>query len=122
MAPRKITGNFLLSMGNSSSQDAVVVITTLPNPEEAKMLAHQIVERRLAACCNIIPSITSIYRWKGELIEDQECLLEMKTVKDRYSELDELIHKLHPYDLPMVVALPITGSDQYISWIQEQTS
>ncbi|MEM8844975.1 MAG: divalent-cation tolerance protein CutA [Pseudomonadota bacterium] len=109
-------------MAISSSRDPIVVITTLPNPKDAKMLAHQVIERRLAACCNIIPSITSIYRWKGELIEDQECLLEIKTVKGRYSKLDNLIHQLHPYDLPMVVSLPITGSNQYISWIQEQTS
>lgn len=108
-------------MGDISKQEAVVVITTLPSLEEAKLIAHQVVERHLAACCNIIPGVTSIYRWKGELTEDQECLLEMKTIAARYSELDKLVHELHPYDLPMLVALPITGSEKYVSWIKEET-
>ena len=109
-------------MGESSSHEAVLVITSLPSLEEAKLIAHQVVERRLAACCNIIPAVTSVYRWKGELTEDQECLLEIKTIAARYTELDKLIHELHPYDLPMLVALPITGSEKYVSWIQEETS
>lgn len=108
-----------ISMKNSKQQ-AVIVSTSFPTLEQARVFAHQVIEERLAACCNIIPSVKSIYVWKGELSEDQECLVEMKTVESRYSKLEQLINEIHPYDLPMVLVTPISGSTTYIGWIKEQ--
>ena len=104
----------------NTDQQAVTVSTSFPSLKQARLFAHQVIEGRLAACCNIFPSITSIYRWKGELSEDQECLVEMKTVESRYSSLEELIKEIHPYELPMLLVTPISGSNTYIAWIKEQ--
>ena len=101
----------------------LLVISTLTDIDKAKLLAHQIVGERLVACCNIVPGITSIYRWQGELSEDQECLLIMKTVKSRYQQLEEFIRKHHPYDTPELLALPVTtGLEEYLSWVIKETS
>ena len=87
------------------------------------MLAHQIVSEHLAACCNIVPGITSVYRWEGELSEDQECLLIMKTGHSRYQQLEQFIQNQHPYDVPELIALPVTkGLDEYLSWVIKETS
>ncbi|MEM7304474.1 MAG: divalent-cation tolerance protein CutA [Pseudomonadota bacterium] len=101
--------------------EPILVSTTFPNLEEARLFAHQALERRLAACCNIIPSVISIYRWKDELCEDQECLVEIKTVKSRYSILEKLLYEVHPYELPMLLVLPVKGSEKYIAWIKKET-
>ena len=111
--------HFFVKFMKDTDPQAVIVSTSFPSPKEAKLFAHQVLERRLVTCCNIIPSVTSIYRWKGELLEEQECLVEMKTTQSRYSSLEELINEVHPYDLPMLVVTPITGSDKYITWIKE---
>ena len=101
----------------------LLVISTLSDIDKAKMLAHQIVSEHLAACCNIVPGITSIYRWKGELSEDQECLLIMKTGHSKYQQLEEFIQNHHPYEVPELIALPVTtGLDEYLSWVIKETS
>ena len=101
----------------------LLVMTTITSIDKAKSLARQIIEEQLAACCNIVPGITSIYRWEGELCEDQECLLVMKTIETRYTQLSKFILQQHPYDTPELIALPITQSTQeYLSWVIKQTS
>jgi periplasmic divalent cation tolerance protein len=101
----------------------LLVITTITDIDKAKLLARQIVEEQLAACCNIVPAVTSIYRWKDELCEDQECLVVMKTTETRYTELSKFILQQHPYETPELIALPITESTQeYLSWVIKQTS
>lgn len=80
------------------------------------------VERRLAACANVLPRMTSIYRWEGRLQEDKEALLLLKTVEENLGELVDSIAKLHPYRLPGIVAYPASGGlGEYLDWVQESS-
>ena len=99
-----------------------VVLCTCP-ADEAKLLAHQLVEERLIACANILPGVTSVYRWEGAVCEDNETLLVMKTSAERILELTERIRALHSYEVPEVIALPLVpdeGNPAYLSWLLEQ--
>ena len=110
-------------MSTINNHEILLVMTTITDIDKAKLLARQVVEKQLAACCNIAPGVTSIYRWKDELCEDQECLLVMKTIKTRYTQLSEFILQQHPYETPELIALPVTESTQeYLSWVTKQTS
>jgi len=110
-------------MPTSNDQTMLLVMTTITDIDKGKLLARQIMAEQLAACCNIVPGITSIYRWKDELCEDQECLVVMKTIKTRYTQLSEFIQQQHPYDTPELIALPVTQSTQeYLSWVIKETS
>ena len=110
-------------MPTINNQQMLLVMTTITDIDKGKLLARQVVEQRLAACCNIVPGMTSVYRWKDELCEDQECLLVMKSTESRYKELEQFIQKQHPYELPELIALPITASTQeYLSWVTQQTN
>ncbi len=95
-----------------------IVFITCPE-DDAQALAHTLVEERLAACCNIIPGITSIYRWKGKLEEDKEALLVVKTRYDVFESLEKRVREIHSYEVPEIVQLPITaGSKPYLEWIE----
>ncbi len=110
-------------MSTINNQQMLLVMTTITDIDTGKLLARQIVELQLAACCNIVPGITSVYRWKDELCEDQECLLVMKTTESRYKALEQFIQQQHPYELPELIALPVTASTQeYLSWVTQQTN
>ena len=110
-------------MSTIYKDEMLLVISTFPDIDKAKMLAHQIVEKQLVACCNIVPGVTSIYRWKGELSEDQECLLIMKTSNTQYHQLEIFVKQHHPYDIPELIALPVnTGLEEYLSWVIKETS
>ena len=98
-----------------------VINCTTANKEDAKEIAKHLVEKKLIACCNIIPSITSVYKWKNELCCDEECLMVMKTKTSLFKEIETEIKKIHKYDIPEIICLPITnGSGEYLSWINEQ--
>lgn len=115
--------NLVRVMAIIYNQEMLLVMTTITDIDKGKLLARQIIGEQLAACCNIVPGITSIFRWKGELCEDQECLLVMKTVQSRYKELNEFIKDHHPYDVPELIALPITTSlEEYLLWVIKETS
>jgi len=106
----------------STPTDVAVVFSTAPSAEVAKTLARHLVEAKLAACCNIVPGLTSIYTWKGKVEEDSELLLIIKTRKELLEELTKVIKEKHPYDEPEVLALPpLGGSDSYIRWVLEET-
>ena len=110
-------------MSTINDHKMLLVMTTINDIDKAKLLARQIIEEQLAACCNIVPGVTSIYRWKDELCEDQECLVVMKTTETRYKQLSEFIQQQHPYETPELIALPVTKSTQeYLSWVTKQTS
>lgn len=101
--------------------DHLQVITTLPGKEEAIGLARMLVDRRLAACAQVIGPITSVYRWKGavETAEEYQCVL--KTRADRYAELEEAIRGAHPYEVPEILATPVAaGLQSYLSWVDEE--
>lgn len=100
----------------------LIVYTTLPDEESAQALARTLVRGRLAACVNIQARMTSVYMWQGKETSESEYLLMIKTSEARYAALEQTIWNEHPYELPEIVATPIThGLESYISWIDENT-
>lgn len=98
----------------------VVVLSTVGTAEDAARVARALVERRLAACVNVVPAVRSIYRWKGKVEEDEERLLVIKTRRDRFEALREALVALHPYELPEAVVLTVeAGHAPYLAWIDE---
>lgn len=107
------------SLKNRTMTEALVVITTTETPEDAQRLAHLLVERELAACVQVLPQITSIYRWQSKLEQAGESLLLIKTTRDAYPQLEAAIKENHSYQTPEIVALPVeAGSDGYLNWLE----
>jgi periplasmic divalent cation tolerance protein len=103
--------------------EALVVLTTVARAEDAESIARELVERRLAACVNVLPPLTSVYRWHGEVTREQEHLLLMKTHRDRFEALRARLVEIHPYETPEVVALPVeAGHLPYLQWIADNAS
>jgi periplasmic divalent cation tolerance protein len=99
-----------------------VVLITAPSEEVARSIARALVEERLAACVNLVPGLTSIYRWQGEVVEDKEVLLIAKTTTFAFKRLKERVLALHPYSVPEIIALPIAeGHGAYLDWLRENT-
>ncbi|MBI5329140.1 MAG: divalent-cation tolerance protein CutA [Betaproteobacteria bacterium] len=102
--------------------NACVVFSTLPDVEAARKLAKSLVEERLAACVNVLAPCTSIYRWQGDVREDGEVPVIIKTTAERYPALEAHIRKHHPYELPEIVALnAAAGLPDYLRWIVDST-
>ncbi len=98
----------------------LIVFTTVPNVEEADDLAKKIVEAKLAACVQILPQMKSVYIWKDELQTDSEHLLLIKTLEEKFSELEGFIQENHSYDVPEIVAISAAKvSEDYLSWMRE---
>jgi periplasmic divalent cation tolerance protein len=98
--------------------DRLVVLSTVGGEEEAERIAERLVEQGLAACVNVLPGVVSFYRWKGRLERDVERLLLIKTRGERFEALREAIVALHPYEVPEIVALPVTaGHAPYLEWL-----
>jgi periplasmic divalent cation tolerance protein len=98
--------------------DKIVVFSTCASGEEAQRMARALVEKRLAACVNVIPGIRSVYRWKDAIEDEEEVLLLIKTSRSLFEELREEIERLHSYEVPEVIALSIVdGSERYLSWL-----
>jgi periplasmic divalent cation tolerance protein len=109
--------------GGTEMLDARVILTTLGSSDDAEQFATKLVERRLAACVNIVGPIRSIYRWQGKVHHDPEYLLLIKTTAERARELEAAFSELHPYDLPERVELGIeAGSAGYLQWLVAQAS
>jgi periplasmic divalent cation tolerance protein len=103
--------------------ERLVAFSTAGTAEDAERIARALVERRLAACVNVVPGVTSIYRWKGEVCRDEERLLVIKTRADRLEALREALVGFHPYEVPELVALPIAaGHAPYLAWLDESVS
>lgn len=99
-----------------------VLLCTCPDADVAEQIARALVGERLAACVNLVPGLRSFYRWQGEVAEDGEVLLIIKTPGDRFQAVEALVHTLHPYELPELIAVPITtGSMAYLAWLREET-
>lgn len=100
----------------------LLVFTTYPDEAGARALARALVRERLAACVNLLPRMHSIYTWEGEEEEGEEHLLLIKTQAARYPALEAAIRARHPYELPEIIAIPITGGlPPYLNWIDETT-
>jgi periplasmic divalent cation tolerance protein len=100
----------------------LLVLTNLPDHAAAEMLANTLIETRLAACITILAPCRSVYRWQGALESADEVPLLIKTTEARYAALETAIRTLHPYDLPEVIALPIThGLPDYLAWVAAET-
>jgi periplasmic divalent cation tolerance protein len=106
-------------MNCATVAEALVVLTTTETAEEATRLAHELVERELAACVQVVAPVTSVYRWQGKLETASEHLLLIKTTSAAYVELEAVIKQLHSYQTPEVLALPVAvGSSDYLAWLQ----
>lgn len=102
--------------------ERLIVLSTVQRAEDAERIARALVERGLAACVNIVPGVTSVYRWKGRVQAETERLLLIKTRAQRFEAVREALVTLHPYELPEVVALPLeAGHGPYLAWLDEAT-
>jgi periplasmic divalent cation tolerance protein len=103
--------------------EVVIVLTNLPDKEAAMRLARELVERRLAACVNVLAQCESVYRWKGAVETAAEVPVLIKTRAGRYSEVEAAIRELHPYELPEIIAVPVRlGLDEYLQWVTGETT
>ncbi len=100
--------------------DKRLVLSTVSSPEEARVIARGLVERKLAACVNIVGPIESIYRWKGAVDDSREFLLLIKTTEGKFSELRDELKRLHSYEVPECISFGIEdGLSSYLDWIGE---
>lgn len=103
--------------------DLVLALTTCPDADCAARIARALVAEALAACVNRVPGVTSTYRWQGEVHEDTEVLLLIKTTAARFEDLRQRLLELHPYDVPELIALPIEqGHDAYLHWLRSNVA
>lgn len=101
--------------------DKILVLTTAGSAEEARRIASALVERRLAACVNIVPQIESVYRWKDAVQQSAEWLLLIKTTGEAFARVRDAIKELHSYDLPECIAVAIDeGTPEYLRWIGDE--
>ena len=100
--------------------DKLLVLTTAGSEEEARKIAHTLVERKLAACVNIVPRVHSVYHWQGKVESADEFLLLIKTTKNREEYVRSAIGELHSYELPECIVIGIDGgSEEYLRWVSE---
>ena len=100
-----------------------IVLITAGTEEEAARIGLTLVEERLAACANLVPRIRSIYRWKGQICDEQEFLIIVKTRTSLFQELEKRVRELHSYEVPEIISFPVTrGLPQYLEWVQDETA
>jgi periplasmic divalent cation tolerance protein len=103
--------------------DKIVVVSTCGSAGEAERIARGLVDKRVAACVNVLPGMRSIYRWEGAVEDAGEWLLLIKTTRARFAELRAELERLHSYEVPEVIALPVVeGSEKYLGWIDSETA
>lgn len=106
-----------------AESETLLVLTTLPEREAALKLARVLIEKRLAACVNVLSGCTSVYRWEDNLEHAEEVPLLIKTRASRYAELEAAIRSFHPYELPEIIAVPVVeGLADYLGWVAEETA
>jgi periplasmic divalent cation tolerance protein len=105
------------------SDDIVIVYSSVPDPETGRRIAGRLVEQRLAACVNLIPGVTSVYRWHGRVETGSELLMMAKTRRVDYARLEAEIRSLHPYELPEILSVPVCGGlTAYLDWVRATDS
>ena len=101
--------------------DKIVVLSTCGSAEEAAKIARALVEKKLAACVNVMPAVRSFYRWKDVIEDEQESLLVIKSSRALFNDLRVEIERLHSYEVPEVIAVPIVdGSEGYLEWLDRE--
>lgn len=99
----------------------IQIFTTTEKKDDAEVISREVVEKRLAACAQVLGPITSIYWWKEEIEKTEEWLCIMKSRSDLFEELEEAIKSIHPYEVPEIVAAPIvSGSHSYLEWLEQE--
>ena len=106
-------------MSQTPASTVSIVLTTLGADADAAAIARTLIDERLAACVNILPPMTSVYRWQGRVEQDREQQTVIKTASDRVDALQARLRQLHPYELPEFLVLDATGSDAYLAWVGE---
>ena len=102
------------------SSEIRIVWVTAP-ADEADRIARGLVQERVAACVNVVPTIRSVYRWQGGIEEAPEALLVIKTTAERFAALEHAVMRLHPYDVPEILAVPVSaGLPAYLAWVAEE--
>jgi periplasmic divalent cation tolerance protein len=105
------------------NHDYVMVLTTLPADADGAAFARALVTARLAACVNLLAPMESVYRWEGDIEQDTERQVVIKTSRDRVAALWDRVRELHPYDVPEFLVLPIVdGNDAYLRWVADSTA
>lgn len=100
----------------------IMIYCTTSNKDSALKISNELVNKKLVACCNIIPAITSVYNWQNKVNTDAEVLMIMKTKSTLFKLVEQEIKKLHDYEVPEIISTEITdGSEDYLNWIDEQT-
>jgi periplasmic divalent cation tolerance protein len=108
--------------GNSLPDPAIIVFTNVPDRALATALARALLDQRLAACVNIGAPVESIYHWRGQIETGQEVPVLVKTRSALYTNVEDAIRKIHPYDTPEIIAIPIAaGSARYLEWLGDET-
>lgn len=106
-----------------SQAEYAVVFVTAPSLEVARRVGYEVVEKKLAACANLVPGIESIFHWEGKMQQEQEVFILLKTRAGLIDDLVAVIRDLHPYSTPEIIALPIlSGSRDYLEWIGAETT
>jgi periplasmic divalent cation tolerance protein len=102
---------------------AIVVLVTAASTQQAESIARTLVAERLAACVNLLPGVRSIYRWQGQVADQPEVLLVIKTRRELFTPLSERVKALHSYEVPEVIALDVVeGSEPYLRWLTGETT
>ncbi len=103
-----------------TEEDIILVMTTCPDADSAQLIAVTLLEQRLAACVNTLPGTKSLYRWEGNIEVAEEFVLLIKTSGSRFALIEDTVKKLHPYELPEIISVPIaSGSVEYLDWIKQ---
>jgi periplasmic divalent cation tolerance protein len=107
---------------SDTAQDILLIITNLPDRTSAEHIARTLVDKRAAACVNILAECTSVYRWEGKMESAGEVPLLIKSTRAAYQQLEELLRTLHPYELPEIIAVPVcAGLPDYLHWVAQET-
>ena len=111
-----------MTAGAGDASDVVLALSTAPDADHAARIARALVDERLIACANLVPGLTSIYRWQGEVLSEPEVLLLMKTRRALVPHLKERLPQLHPYQVPELVVAEVTdGLAPYLGWVRGET-